>query len=156
MTEATFIFRIWLFEGNQMKTYYIMQDSSVLSFSYFHALIFQCLRMILSSTHISNVPAKCNLSIMSISILYWEKRWRQSHYHTILVLQWIKLLLFWIIFSSICPLLFPICSLHMIYVYKSLLPLIVPATKSLLLSLKFEIIYCTLITWDMPHLTFVL
>lgn len=57
---------------------------------------------------------------------------------------------------SFCPLLFPICSLHMIYVYKSLLLLIVPATKSLLLSLKFEIIYCTLITWDMPHLTFVL
>ena len=74
-----------------MKAHYIMQDSSVLSFSYFHALIVQCLQMILSSTHNNTVSVKYNLSVI---ILYGEKSWEQSHFHTIAVLQWIKLLLF--------------------------------------------------------------
>lgn len=74
-----------------MKAQYIMQDSLVLSFSYFHALIVQCLQMILSSTHNNTVPVKYNLSI---SILHGQKSWGQSHFHTIAVLQWIKLLFF--------------------------------------------------------------
>lgn len=86
-----------------MKAQYIMQDSLVLSFSYFHALIVQCLQMILSSTHNNTVPVKYNLSI---SILHGQKSWGQSHFHTIAVLQWIKLLFFFfqIIFSSISAL----------------------------------------------------
>ena len=54
-----------------MKAQHIMQDSLVLSFSDFHALIPQCLQMILSSTHNNTVPVKYNLSI---SILYGEER----------------------------------------------------------------------------------
>ena len=74
-----------------MKTQHIMQDGLVLSFSDFHALIVQCLQMILSSTHNNTVPVKYNLSI---SILYGEESWEQSHFHTIAVFQWIKLLFF--------------------------------------------------------------
>ena len=74
-----------------MKTQHIMQDGLVLSFSDFHALIVQCLQMILSSTHNNTVPVKYNLSI---SILYGEESWEQSHFHTIAVCQWIKLLFF--------------------------------------------------------------
>lgn len=96
-----------------MKAQYIMQDSLVLSFSYFHALIVQCLQMILSSTHNNTVPVKYNLSI---SILHGQKSWGQSHFHTIAVLQWIKLLFFFfqIIFSSI-SLLFPVSHLLTLY-----------------------------------------